>query len=124
MVRGIRGAITAPANDAGEIIKSTQLLLKKMVEANRLEVSDIAAVLFSATADLNQAFPARAARKLGWTDTPLMCQVEIDVPGALPRCIRVLMLINTELKPEEVQHIYLGGTRGLREDLFPADELI
>ena len=55
---------------------------------------------------------------MGWIDTPLMCQVEIDVPGALPRCIRVLMLINTELKPEEVQHIYLRGARQLREDLI------
>lgn len=118
MVRGVRGAITAPANDAGEIINSTKLLLKEMIDANQIQISDIAAVLFSCTADLNQAFPARAAREMGWIDTPLMCQVEIDVPGALPRCIRVLMLINTELKPEEVQHIYLRGARQLREDLI------
>ena len=118
LVRGIRGAITVPANDAGEIIKATQLLLKKMMEANCLEIDNLAAVLFSSTVDLNRAFPARAARMLGWKHVPLMCQVEIDVPGALPRCIRVLMLVNTELKPEEVRHIYLGEARLLREDLL------
>ena len=62
LVRGVRGAITAPANDAGEIINSTKLLLKEMIDANQIRISDIAAVLFSCTADLNQAFPARAAR--------------------------------------------------------------
>ncbi len=121
MVRGIRGATTVPANDADEIIKSTQLLLKKMVEINCLEINTIAAVLFSATGDLNKTFPARAARELGWANIPLMCQVEMSVPGALPRCIRVLMLVNTELKSEEMQHVYLGDARGLREDLFPPD---
>lgn len=106
-----------PANDAGQIIKSTQALLKKIIEANQIEIGHIAAILFSATADLDRAFPARAARELGWAHTPLMCLVEIDVPGALPRCVRVLMLVNTELKAEEIKHVYLGGAAGLRRDL-------
>ncbi len=122
MIRGIRGATTTPANDAGEIIKSTQLLLEKMIEANHLDKNDVAAVFFSATPDLDQVFPAKAARLLGWHDVPLMCQVEIDVPGALPRCIRIMMLVNTELQQKEIRHVYLGQAKKLRADLFSAGD--
>jgi chorismate mutase len=77
----------------------------------------IAAIIFSTTADLNAAFPAEAARHLGWIYVPLFCTSEINVPGALPRCIRILMLVNSTKTQEEIKHVYLGGTSSLRADL-------
>ncbi len=88
-----------------------------MLEANGIGPDQIASVLFTATRDLTSVFPAQAARELGWTKTPLICAQEIDVPGALPRCIRVLMLVNTERTQEEIRHIYLKGAKALRPDL-------
>ncbi|MEW5921437.1 MAG: chorismate mutase [Bacillota bacterium] len=116
-VRGIRGAIDVPQNDAGEILKATRELLQEMVKKNSIGSDTIAAVFFSTTTDLNAAFPATAARQLGWTYVPLFSSVEIDVPGALPRCIRVLILLNTKKTQEEIHHVYLRGSRVLRPDL-------
>lgn len=118
MVRGIRGAITVAENTEGAILSSTRELLESMVKANQIAIDDIAAVHFSATRDLDKAFPARAARMIGWRDVPLFCHVEIDVPAALPLCIRVLMLVNTDQKPSLIKHIYLGQSYLLREDKF------
>ncbi|MEW5784865.1 MAG: chorismate mutase [Bacillota bacterium] len=115
MVRGIRGAVTAAGNNRADILAATGQLLARMIEQNGVALRDIAAVHFSATPDLNAAFPARAAREMGWQTVPLFCHVEIDVPESLPQCIRVLMLVNTELPPEEIKHIYLGETYRLRE---------
>ena len=114
-VRGIRGAVTAARNSKEAILEATRTLLTEMVTANRVQLTDIAAVHFSVTADLNAVFPAKAAREMGWLSVPLFCHREIDVPGALAGCIRVLMLLNTEMKQEEIKHIYLGETRRLRE---------
>ncbi len=114
-VRGIRGATTASENNADDICEATRELLKEMVESNQVDTEDIASILFSATTDLNSAFPARAAREIGWTKVPLFCHVEIDVPGALQRCIRVLILANTSLEQDQVKHIYLKGTVKLRD---------
>jgi chorismate mutase len=116
-LRGVRGAVDVPANDAGTILQVTQELLQQMLEKNSIIKEEIGAVIFSMTADLNAVFPAKAARQMGWTDVPLFDTTEIDVPGALPRCIRVLMLINTAKAPREIRHIYLGGAVALREDL-------
>lgn len=77
----------------------------------------MAAVIFSVTSDLNAVFPAKAARRMGWTDVPLLDVAEIDVPGALPRCIRVLMLLNTDKNTHEIVHVYLKGAAALRKDL-------
>ncbi len=115
VVRGIRGATTVDENDPEKIYTATGELLQKLVEANKIETRLIAAVLFSSTPDLDSAFPARAAREMGWLKVPLFCHVEIDVPDALPRCIRVLMLVNTSVEQEEIEHIYLKGTEKLRE---------
>jgi chorismate mutase len=88
-----------------------------MVEANDLEVADIASAFFTATPDLTAAFPARAARDLGWHQVPLLDAQEIPVPGSLPRCVRVLVHWNTSKSQEEVRHIYLGEAALLRPDL-------
>ncbi len=121
-LRGIRGAIDVPANDAGEILQATQELLSAMLEKNLILREEIGAVIFSMTPDLNAVFPARAARQMGWAHVPLFDTCEIDVPGALPRCIRVLMLVNTAKAPEEIRHVYLRGAAVLREDLQPRAE--
>ncbi|HED23694.1 MAG TPA: chorismate mutase [Firmicutes bacterium] len=114
-VRGIRGATTVKKNEAELIYAATRELLEEIVRINRLSTVDIAAAFFSVTADLNSAFPARAAREMGWIRVPLFCQQEIDVPGALGLCIRVLLLVNTTLKQEQVKHVYLREAVSLRQ---------
>ena len=116
-VRGIRGAITVEANDEASIGDATRRLLGEIVRANDVESDEIAAIIFTATPDLNAAFPAVAARQLGWQAVPLMSAIEMNVPGALPRCVRVLMLWNTPRAQEEVVHVYLDGAETLRPDL-------
>lgn len=116
-IRGIRGATTAPANTAEAILKATRELLTAIVDENRVETDEISAVLFTCTGDLTAAFPAEAGRTLGWNDVPLITAREIDVPGALPRCIRVLIFWNTSLSQEEVAHVYLRDAESLRPDL-------
>jgi chorismate mutase len=115
--RGIRGATGVDANDAGAIISATRELLERIVSANDLPVQDVASVTFSATPDLDAACPARAAREMGWVNTPLLCVQEMAVVGSLPRCVRVLVLWNTDLPPDRVRHVYLGRARVLRPDL-------
>ena len=115
--RGIRGAVCAEANTAEAILSATRELLERIVAENGVAVADIACVWFTATADLDTAYPARAARELGWTLTPLMCAQEMAVAGSLPRCIRVLVIWNTALSQEEIHHVYLGAAQTLRPDL-------
>lgn len=114
--RGLRGATTVAANERGPILEATRELLERLVEANQIEVEDVASVIFSTTPDLNAEFPAVAARQLGWHDVALFDCHEIDVPGALPRCIRVLMHWNTDRHPNELKHVYLREAAGLRPD--------
>lgn len=116
MLRGIRGAITTDKNRSREIISATKLLLKQMVAANKVGVQNIASIIFSVTADLNADFPARAARELGWGNVPLLCTYEIKVPGSLKKCVRVLMLVNTDQSQKAVKHIYLKGAQILRRE--------
>jgi len=119
--RGIRGAVCAEANQADAILSATRALLKRIVAANDLSTDQVTSAIFTATADLNTAYPARAARELGWTQVPLLCMQELDIPGSLPRCIRVLIHWNTDREPGEIRHVYLGAARALRPDLA-ADE--
>jgi chorismate mutase len=121
-LRGIRGAIDVSANDAHEILEATKELLQEMLQKNSIVKEEIAAIIFSMTADLNAVFPAKAARQMGWTYVPLFDTSEINVPGSLSRCIRVLMLINSTRTPEEIRHVYLRGAVVLREDLQTGDE--
>jgi len=117
---GIRGAITVEANTSQAILDATLGLLRRMTAVNDIEVDDIASVIFSMTPDLNAVFPAEAGRQLpGWRQVPLMCMQEIPVPGALERCVRVLMLVNTTRTIDEIHHMYLGGAVQLRPDLVP-----
>ncbi len=113
-VRGIRGAITVSRNSKKDILQATKLLLKRIVEVNRIKVEDIAAAIFSVTDDLNAEFPAVAARELKWFPTPLLCTYEIAVPGSLKKCIRVLILLNTKRKQKEIVNVYLGDAKKLK----------
>ncbi len=116
-VRGIRGATTVDENSEEAILQATRELLEQMAEANNVEPDEIAALLFTATPDLTAAFPAEAARQLNWATVPLMSATEIDVPDALPQCIRVLMLWNAARSQEQITHIYLRRAAALRPDL-------
>ena len=113
-IRGIRGATIADDNTQQSILEVTVELLTAMVESNDIDVDDIAAAYFTTTQDLNAEFPAAAARRLGWNNTALLGGVEVDVPGSLNRCIRILILVNTDKQPEELVNVYLRGTETLR----------
>ena len=115
--RGIRGATTVEHNTRGEVLAATQELLGSLIAANGIEREDIACAFFTTTADVNAEFPAVAAHQLGWTELALLCGHEMNVPGSLPKCIRVLVLVNTTKKASELQHIYLKGAVSLRSDL-------
>jgi chorismate mutase len=117
LVRGIRGAITVDNNEPAEIVERVTELLVTMVEANDIQSQDIAVVNFSSTADLDAQFPAVAARKMGWSEVPLFGTLEIDCPSGLPMCIRVLILLNTELPQHAIKHSYLRGASVLRPDV-------
>ena len=116
-VRGIRGAITVEADEPAAIVDATKRLLLEIVQRNGVAVDDIASVLFSLTPDLHAVFPALGARELGWVYVPMLHFTEIDVPGALGRCIRVLVHVNTSRGLEEIEHVYLEDAAGLRPDL-------
>ncbi|MGQ9546276.1 MAG: chorismate mutase [Dehalococcoidia bacterium] len=122
--RGIRGAITVSANKKESIIAATKELLTEMVRTNDIEIEDIAAIFFSTTSDLNAEFPAVAARELGWPQhLALLCGHEMNVPYDLPRCLRILMLVNTQKRAEEVIHVYLGEARRLKDRASPLMEV-
>ncbi|HEY9085457.1 MAG TPA: chorismate mutase [Candidatus Tyrphobacter sp.] len=117
MIRGIRGAITVGEDDRDAILAATKRLLGEMTTRNAVRIGDIASILFSLTPDLRAAFPAIGARELGWVQVPMLHFSEIDVPGALGRCIRVLMHVNTDRGQDEVEHVYLEKAVALRPDL-------
>jgi len=114
--RGVRGATTVDTNTSEAVLSATRDLLQALVTANDLQPRDLASAIFTVTADLNAAYPARAARDLGWTEVALLCSHEIDVPGGLSGCIRVLLHWNTERAASEVRHVYLRGAERLRPD--------
>lgn len=117
-VRGIRGAIDVEEDRPDFIFQATGRLLTEILQANPgLSVEDLASVLFTVTEDLVSAYPAEAAREIGWSGVPLLCMQEIPVPGGLPRCIRVLIHWNTDLSQSEIQHVYLGRATRLRPDI-------
>ncbi len=116
-VRGARGAIVVPEDERISLLLATSRLLGAMIERNSVESGEIASVIFTATPDLRSAFPAEAARQMGLTGVPLLCSTEIDVKGAMPRVVRILLLFNTELGQDGVAHVYLDGAESLRDDL-------
>jgi chorismate mutase len=119
--RGIRGATTVDSNSRAAILEATSELLDRLIEANGVETDDIASALFTTTPDLTAEFPAVAARERGWSDIALMCGHEMNVPGSLRMCLRVLLHVNTERKASELVHVYLRGAAVLRPDKQQTD---
>ena len=117
-LRGIRGATTVDANTRADIIDATEELLAEMIIQNDIESSEVASVWFTTTPDLNAEFPAVAARlTFNWRHAALMCGHEMQVPGSLPSCLRILLHVNTPLRQNQIQHVYLRGAKVLRTDL-------
>ncbi|RJQ77932.1 MAG: chorismate mutase [Desulfobacteraceae bacterium] len=114
--RGVRGATTADENSPQAILEATRELLYIMLRANQIEAEDVASIYFTTTEDLNATYPALAARQLGWYDAALMCGHEMQVPGGLEKCIRVMIHWNTTRSSKEVMHVYLRNARQLRPD--------
>jgi len=118
MVRGIRGATTVEQNDKDQILQATRELLLKIVEENRIVPEEICSVFITTTEDLTAGFPAMAVRTMpGWELVPLMCSLEIPVKPSLERCIRMMVLVNTDKNQNEIRHVYLNEARKLRPDL-------
>jgi chorismate mutase len=115
--RGVRGATTVESNSRDDILSSTRQLLALMIRLNGIEPQDVGSALFSTTVDLDAEFPALAARQLGWLEVPLLCTHELDVPGSLRKCIRVLLNWNTDKTQHEVTHVYIKEAVRLRPDL-------
>jgi chorismate mutase len=115
--RGVRGATTVESNAREEILEESRKLLALMIRSNDILSEDVASALFTVTRDLNAEYPALAARQLGWINVPLLCGYEIDVPGGLTRCIRVLLHWNTDKPQHDIVHVYIKDARKLRPDL-------
>lgn len=119
-LRAIRGAITVSENSREEIVSAAQELIECIIAANQLNIDQLVSVIFTATPDLTAAFPAEGARAAGLIHVPLLDAVEINVPGSLPKCIRVLVHVNTDAAPEQIRHVYLRQAQTLRPDLTDA----
>lgn len=115
-IRGIRGATTAPANTREAILAATRELLDALIRANQIHPADVASIYFTTTPDLDAAFPAAAAREMGWTDIALLDAQAPHVPNDLARCIRVLIHWNTDRARDAVRHVYLRDASHLRPD--------
>ncbi len=117
-LRALRGATTVDEDTPESISAATRELLTELAQQNGFDAGDIVSAIFTVTPDLRSEFPARAARSLGWEDVSLLCTTEIPVPGALERCIRVLLHVETGRVRAELKHCYLRGARALRPDLI------
>jgi chorismate mutase len=124
MCRGVRGATTAEANTAEAILAATRDLLEMVISINGIQEEAVASVFFTTTPDLNAAYPAGAARAIGWTQTALIGAQEIDLPTGIPRCIRILIHWNTTKGIDELQHVYMRGAERLRPDLYPKNKVV
>lgn len=123
MIRGVRGAVTVKADKPEEILAETRRLVLEMAKENRIEPEDVASVIVSTTTDISSAFPAKAVRTIDqWTYVPVMCTHEMDVPGSMPLCIRIMMHVNTAISQKEIKHIYLNEAVKLRPDLQGSKE--
>jgi len=120
-VRGIRGATSVETDAAAQILAATRELLQEILRVNELDSFDeIVSAIFTTTPDLTSAFPAEAARALGMNQVPLLCASEIPVDTGMPRCIRVLLHVNTEKSQREMVHVYLREAKKLRPDVTSA----
>jgi chorismate mutase len=116
-VRAVRGATQVENDDRDEILEATAELVAEVLYRNQLSPDDVISMLFTATPDLTAEFPAYAARKMGLTDVPLLCATEIAVPGAMPKVLRLMAHVETDLPRSDVRHVYLRGAAALRTDL-------
>ena len=116
LCRGIKGATTADANTEEALLSASRELLERLVTANEVAPEDVAAMYFTCSPDLTAAFPAKVARDLGFQNVPLLGGQEMDVKGALKQCIRILLLVNTERRQNEIVHVYLRGATILRPE--------
>lgn len=116
-VRAIRGAVQLDVDERDHLLAATRELVGAVLEANDLHADDLISVMFTATPDLTSDFPAVAAREMGLGAVPLLCAVEIDVAGALPRVVRLLAHVETERPRDQVEHVYLRGAAALRRDI-------
>jgi tryptophan synthase alpha chain len=114
--RGIRGATTIESNTAEDIQEATTDLLEAMIRLNAIAADDVVSAIFTTTPEITAAFPALAARDLGWTEVPLLCAHEMNVPGALRGVVRILLHVNTPRSPAEIRHVYLREARALRPE--------
>ena len=120
-VQAIRGATTSPSNSSEKILAATTEMLDLIIKENSLKVEDIISAFFTTTQDLNAEFPPVAARKIGWVNVALMCAHEMKVPGALQKCIRVMVHVNTDKNPTDIVNIYLRDAANLRKRGFEDD---
>jgi chorismate mutase len=116
-VRALRGATTVEKDTPDQLHERVQTLLTRMLERNDVDKDDLISIVFTATEDIHSMFPALAAREIGFGDVPLLCARELDIDGATPLCVRVLMHLETGRDRGELHHVYLEGARGLRDDL-------
>jgi chorismate mutase len=116
-VRAIRGATTVDEDTPAAITERVVALLERVLERNGLVEDDIISILFTATEDVVSTFPATAARSMGLGAVPLICARELAIAGSVPRCIRVMLHVNTERGRDQIHHVYLEGAQGLRDDL-------
>ncbi len=121
MVRGIRGATTIENNNEQEIVEATTELVNELIKKNQIEPESVAHVLITVTGDITATFPAKVLRQFeGWAYVPVVCAQEIPVPGSMPLCIRILMTVNTDVKQQEIAHVYQREAIKLRPDLSKA----
>lgn len=113
----IRGATTCENNTKDDITVATQQLVSEMIKRNNLDESRIVSILFTATPDLTQEFPATAARSLGLDHVPLMCAQELSIEGSMRKCIRIMMHVDAPMSRSDVHHVFLGNAQALRRDL-------
>ena len=121
--RGVRGATTIEEDTPEAVLRATRELLAFMIRLNCIDSVDVASAIFTTTIDVVSQYPALAARQLGWMDVPLLCGHEMDLPGGLPRCIRVLIHWNTDTQQADIQHVYLNEAQALRPDQSLASEI-
>lgn len=116
-IRALRGATTADRDDADHITERVVALLREMFERNGIDHDDVISIVFTATDDLHSIFPASAARTIGLGDVPLLCARELDIVDGMPRCLRILMHVESDRSRADLHHVYLEAARGLRDDL-------
>jgi len=121
-MRGVRGATTIKENNATSILNETEILVHQMIKQNDLQAQNVSHAIITTTPDLTATFPAKVIRSVeGWTHVPVMCMSEIDVPNALEKCVRIMMVVNTEKEQQQIQHIFLNDAVQLRPDLVKGE---